>query len=181
MRLHSAAFTSCFAAALAALALGAAGCGPARSRQTAMGRSSRASSGDTASMSPSPTTTSTAGSSTALSLSALAGRWEMHSTPASGKDSTTTTYTLNARADTTGWTMTFPGGKPIAVHVRVMGDSLVSEAGPFASVRRKGVMVRTHTVMRLVGDRIVGTTTAHYRTTRPDSVLTLRTEGTRAK
>jgi hypothetical protein len=110
----------------------------------------------------------------------LAGRWSMRSVPETG-GTTTTTYVLAATTDTTRWTITFPNRKPVAARiVAVGGDSIVTEAGPFESARRKGVKVRTHTVLRRVGDRLVGTTVAHYVTKGADSVLTLRTEGTRA-
>jgi hypothetical protein len=61
----------------------------------------------------------------------------------------------------------------------VDGDSIVHEAGPFESVLRKGVQLRTHVVSRLQGDKLVGTTTANYQVTGPDSVTQLDFEGTR--
>ena len=64
--------------------------------------------------------------------------------------------------------------------ITVSGDSVITETGPHASVRRKGVQVSTHAVFRKEGDKLVGTTTAHYKTKGADSVLVLRTEGTRA-
>jgi hypothetical protein len=62
----------------------------------------------------------------------------------------------------------------------VGGDSIVMESGPYESVLRKGVQVTTRSVQRLVDGKVVGTTTAHYATSGADSVLQLRTEGTRA-
>jgi hypothetical protein len=41
-------------------------------------------------------------------------------------------------------------------------------------------MVRTHSTFRLEGDRLMGTTVAHYETSDADSVLRLHVEGTRA-
>jgi hypothetical protein len=64
--------------------------------------------------------------------------------------------------------------------VSVNGDSIVTEAGPFESVRRKGVQVTTRTALRKVGDRLVGATRARYASTGADTVLILRTEATRA-
>jgi hypothetical protein len=64
--------------------------------------------------------------------------------------------------------------------VTVAGDSLVMVAGPFESVRREGVMTTTNTVLRMEGDRLVGTTVATYETTDADDELRLATEGTRA-
>ena len=115
-----------------------------------------------------------------LSLSDLAGRWNVRAVPETG-DTTPTTFVLNATADTTGWTMTFPGRRPIQTRVvAVGGDSVLTETGPYESARRKGVRVTTRVAWRLEGDRLVGTSTARYVTTGPDSVLRLRSEGTRA-
>ena len=131
--------------------------------------------GDTAAPAAAPASPAT------LSLSALAGRWNVRTVPETGPDTTTTTSVLNATADTTGWTQTFPNRQPIPVRVvAVAGDSAVTEAGPFQSVRRRGVQVRTRTVWRLQGDRLVGTSVARYVTTGPDSVHPARSEGTRA-
>jgi hypothetical protein len=101
--------------------------------------------------------------------------------PAS-KDTALVTYEMVATGDTTGWTINFPKRKPIPVRVlAVGGDSIVTEAGPFESVLRKGIQVSTHTVNRLQDRKLVGSTTAHYKTSRPDSVTQLRFEGTRAQ
>ena len=115
-----------------------------------------------------------------LSLSQIAGRWNARSVPETG-DTTPTTFLLNATADTTGWTITFPRRQPIRTRVvAVEGDSIVTETGPYESARRKGVRVTTRVVWRLEGDRLVGSTIARYVTTGPDSVLRLRSEATRA-
>lgn len=115
----------------------------------------------------------------ALSFADVAGKWNMRSVPESG-DTTPTTYVLTAAADSSGWSITFPNGLNVPLHVMASGDSIVMDAGSYASVRRKGLQVTTHGVLRREGDRLVGNTVAHYQTTRPDSVLRLRTEGTRA-
>lgn len=118
---------------------------------------------------------------TAISLANLAGTWAMRTMP-EGKDTTLVTYSLVASADPAGWTLTFPNRKPIPVRVvEVAGDSIVFEAGPYESVLRKGVQVTTHSVSRLQDGRLVGSTIAHYKTTGADSVLNLRSEGTRAQ
>jgi hypothetical protein len=89
-------------------------------------------------------------------------------------------FVLTATADSTGWTQTFPGRAPVPVRVvAVAGDSIVTESGPYESVLRKGIQVRTHSVMRRQGDRLVGMTTARYQTTGPDTVRQVRTEGMR--
>ncbi len=70
---------------------------------------------------------------------------------------------------------------PVEAVVTTSDDSIIVEAGPFESVRRPGVMTRTTSAFRLEGDRLVGTTVAHYETSDADSVLRLRVEGTRAR
>jgi len=114
-----------------------------------------------------------------LSLADVAGRWNMRAVPESG-DTTPTTFVVTATADTTGWTTTFPDRAPLATRVTAAGDSVVTEVGPYESVRRRGVQVRTRSVLRMDGDRLTGTAVAHYVTTGADSVLRLRVEGTRA-
>lgn len=125
-------------------------------------------------MEPAPTAT--------ISLADVAGRWNMTSTPESGADTTANQYILSAMSDTAGWTIIFPNRpQPVALRVvSVDGDSIVTEAGPFESVRRKGVQVTTRSVFRKDGDRLVGSTRARYASTGADTVLTLRVEGTRA-
>ena len=115
-----------------------------------------------------------------INLADVAGTWNMDAVPATG-DTTPTKSVVVATASTSGWTITFPGGKPIPMRVTVDGDSIVTEAGPYASVRRKGVQVTTNGVMRLRGGNLVGTTTAHYKVKTPDSVLVLNTAATRAQ
>jgi hypothetical protein len=114
-----------------------------------------------------------------IALADLAGTWEMK-TMAEGSDSVLVTSELMATADTTGWMQHFAGRDPIPMRViTVDGDSVVTETGPFESVLRRGVQVTTHSVMRLQDGRLVGTTIARYATSGPDSVVRLRTEGTR--
>ena len=115
-----------------------------------------------------------------LNLADVAGKWDMRSVPTTG-DTTPTTYVLTATSNTSGWTIKFPGRAAIPATVTVSGDSIVMAAGPYASVRRKGVQVTTNSVSRLQGGNLVGTTTAHYKVKTADSVLTLNNTGTRAK
>jgi hypothetical protein len=112
-----------------------------------------------------------------IALSDVAGSWNMRSVPQSG-DTTATVFTIDATADS--WTLNLPDRDPVVAVVSTSGDSITADAGPYESVRRPGIMVTTHSVYRLVGDRLVGTTVAHYTTTGPDSVLVLNSEGTRA-
>jgi hypothetical protein len=117
---------------------------------------------------------------TTISLASLAGTWAMRTMPERG-DSTLVTYQMIASADPAGWSFNFPNRKPVPIRViAVAGDSIVTEAGPYESVLRKGVQVSTHSVMRLQNGSLVGSTVAHYQTSGSDSVLYLRSEGTRA-
>lgn len=129
----------------------------------------------------SSTATTTAPAPAPLNLADVAGKWDMRSVPTTGKDTSATTYVLTATSNTSGWTIKFPGRAAIPATVTVDGDSFVIEAGPYPSVRRKGVQVTTHSVNRLQNGSIVGTTTAHYKVKTADSVLTLSNTGTRAK
>jgi len=115
-----------------------------------------------------------------ISLSDLAGTWKVRSTDQAGGNPIETE--LRTTADKSGWTMTGPNKKPIPVRVvAVAGDSVVTEAGPYESFMLKGVQVRTHTVYRLQGDKLVGTTEAKYKIGGRDSVAQRRNEGTRAR
>ncbi len=126
--------------------------------------------------------TDTAPAAATIALADVAGTWNVTSKPESGTDTSTTRYTMTTTSDTSGWTIRFPG-RPQAVPVRVVavqGDSIVTEAGPFQSVRRQNVQVTTRNVLRREGDRLIGSTRARYQTTGSDTVLVLRTEATRA-
>ena len=115
-----------------------------------------------------------------ISLADVAGKWAVRTMAESG-DSTLLSYEMVAGADTSGWSFLFPNRKPVPMRVvAVAGDSIVTEAGPFESVLRKGVQVRVVNVTRLQDGKLVGATTARYATRGPDSVAHLRFEGTRA-
>jgi hypothetical protein len=115
-----------------------------------------------------------------ISLADVAGTWNVRS-KVEGNESTVVTYDMVATADRSGWSINFPNREPIPVRiVAVEGDSIVSEAGPFESVLRKGVQVSTQVVSRLQDGKLVGTTVARYQVTGPDTVARLRFEGTRA-
>jgi hypothetical protein len=128
----------------------------------------------------SSSTTSTTTTPAPVNLADVAGKWNARAVPTTG-DTTPTNYVLTATASTTGWTIAFPGRAPIAAKVTVAGDSILVDAGPYPSVRRKGVQVSTNSVMRLLGASFVGTTAAHYNVKTADSVLMLNTTATRAK
>jgi hypothetical protein len=130
----------------------------------------------TAAMAPAP---EAAPAPAPLSLAELAGKWNMRTMP-EDKDTTLVTYELVAGPDSSGWVLNFPKRKPVPVRVQASGDSLITEAGPFESVLRKGVQVTTNNVFWLKDGKLVGTTVAHYATGGPDTVRRLRIEGTRA-
>jgi hypothetical protein len=125
-------------------------------------------------------TTTTPVAPAPINLADVAGKWDMRSVPTTG-DTTATTFVLTATGTTSGWSITFPKRAPVPEKVTVDGDSIMTSAGPYASVRRKGVQVVTNGVFRLQNGSIVGTNTAHYKVKTADSVLTLNTTGTRAK
>ena len=135
---------------------------------------------DTSAMASSTASTTTTSTSGGVNLADVAGKWNMKAVPMSG-DTTATTYVLTATNTTDGWTITFPGRAPIPVKVSTDADSIMLQAGPFASVRRKGVQVTTFSVARLQSGVINGSTTTHYKTSRADSVLVLTTSGKRAQ
>ena len=114
-----------------------------------------------------------------ISLADVAGKWDMK-TMAENSDSVLVQLSMTATADTTGWILNLPKRKPVPAHVMASGDSIIVDAGPYESVLRKGVQVSTHGVYRLTGGKLVGTTVAHYKTAKADSVVRLRAEGTRA-
>jgi hypothetical protein len=138
---------------------------------------------DTTASSSASTTTTTAAPAPApapINLADFAGKWDVRSVPVSG-DTTPTNYVLTATSTTSGWTIKFPGRAAIPAKVTVAGDSVEIDAGPYQSVRRKGVTVTTNGGLRVQNGGLVGTTTAHYKVKTADSVLVLNSTGTRAK
>lgn len=111
-----------------------------------------------------------------LTMADLAGKWHVKVMP-EASDSVLVEYDMTA--DSTGWSMMFPGRKQaVMAHTMLSGDSVMADAGPYESVLRKGVMVTTHSVSRIQGGELVGMTTAHY-SKGADSVRMLRSRGTR--
>jgi len=115
----------------------------------------------------------------AFSLADAAGQWDVSAVPESGTDTSATKYVLTATADTAGWMITFPSGVKVPMQVTVSGDSLLIKTGTFASQRRKGAKVMTEGSLKMQGGKIMGTTIAHYQNAGADSVVRLRTEGTK--
>ncbi len=114
-----------------------------------------------------------------LALADVAGKWQFASIPMAGKDTSPTKYVLTATADSTGWTLTFPDKQVVPVQTSVSGDSVTLTSAEFKSQRRKNAKVSTVTTLRLVDGKLSGVTTAHYAKAGADSVLQLRSEGTR--
>jgi hypothetical protein len=138
---------------------------------------------DTTSAMASSTTTSATTATVApapINLADVAGKWDMRSVPTTG-DTSATTFVLTATGNTSGWSLKFAGKAAVPARVTVDGDSIIMAAGPYSSVRRKGVQVTTNSVTRLQNGSLVGSTTAHYNVKTADSVLVLNTTGSRAK
>lgn len=123
----------------------------------------------------------TAAAKSPLLAADLAGRWRVKAMNYRGDS--LTTYELTATADTAGWAITFPNRPPLPLQiVAVRGDSIVTETGPYPSVLRQTIGVRSlRTIHRLEGNDIVGSFTARYETTAPDSVLHGTIVGRRAR
>jgi hypothetical protein len=116
----------------------------------------------------------------AISLADVAGRWSVRTMP-ENSDSTLVTFDLNTTATTEGWTMVFEGQPPVDVHVlAVEADSIVTHAGPYPSALRPGVEVNVNSVWRMQNGMLMGRSIATY-SAGPDSVLVIRSEGTRAQ
>jgi len=116
----------------------------------------------------------------AIKLSDVAGKWNVTGKNEAG-DSTLVTYVFTAPTDTTGWPIKFPNrAKPGPVRVvSFAGDRIVIGAGPYPSVLRKGVQVRTVSTLRLQDGKLVGMSTARYNVKTADSVRKVRTEAIR--
>jgi hypothetical protein len=114
-----------------------------------------------------------------MSLDQVAGKWNVRITSAETGDSTLISYVLDAKADTAGWTFTFPTGGPIPMQVRAMGgDSLVTAAGPFDSRLQKNVKVSSVVTWRLRDGTLVGNVVSSYDT-KPPTTRNLIATGTR--
>lgn len=99
-----------------------------------------------------------------IKLTNAAGVWD--SKTLGPKDSVVATTVLTNTADGKGWTMAFATGDPIALRVvSSAGDSVITEAGPFASRVRQGQTVTLlHTVSHYKGNEMWGTSRAQYST-----------------
>jgi hypothetical protein len=133
---------------------------------------------DTGTTAMAPAPAAVAPAAAPIDLKTVAGKYKVTSRAQSGSDTSVVTYELNATGDTTGWTVTYPNRKaePMRV-IMVSGDSIVTEAGPFQSVRMKGVPVTTRTTYRWENGNLVGTTVAHYTINGADTVRTFVIQG----
>lgn len=122
--------------------------------------------------------TDTLAAAPTISLADIAGTWNVRYVPESGDTTRVTNSQIRVTAD--GWTLLLADRDPVQGVVTTSGDSILVIEGPYESVRRDGTMVTTHSVHRLEGERLVGTVVARYPTGDADSVLVLRSEGTRA-
>lgn len=114
-----------------------------------------------------------------ISLADFAGKWNTRATDERG--TVVGEAVLLARTDTSGWTLTFPGQKPLPMRVvAVAGDSIVTEMGPYDSDLRKGAKIMNHAVNRLRDGKLVATVEGRYTFAGRDSVVHLQVEGTRA-
>jgi hypothetical protein len=112
------------------------------------------------------------------SLASMAGIYDVTVMP-ENNDSVLTTYLLNT-TDTTGWLFAFPEKSPVQMRViDRKGDTLVAEAGPFASSVRNGIQTTTVSRMWLEAGELRGTVDATYAGGAPDSARRYRIEGKR--
>ena len=115
----------------------------------------------------------------ASSLASVAGVWNVNVMPAD-RDTVLTSYVLNA-TDTANWTFTFTG-RTDAIPMRVTGtngDTLLTEAGPFDSGVRSGQKVSVKSKNWIQAGKLMSLVDANYAGTPPDSIVKLRSEGTR--
>jgi hypothetical protein len=126
------------------------------------------------------TTQAASAMATSISLADVAGRWNVEAR-GEASDSVLVRYVMNATADTTGWTLTFPDRPPVPVRILgVEGDSIRIASGPYQSVLRPGVNVSTIGVLRMHGGMLMGSSVATYSGGGADSILRVRVQGSRA-
>jgi hypothetical protein len=98
-----------------------------------------------------------------------------------GRDTVVSTYVLNT-TDSANWTLTFPNRQPIPMRITGRsGDTLMTSAGPFeSSVRKDKAQTTVNTSTWLDNGTLKSKIMAHYAgVAGPDSVVPLRSEGTR--
>jgi hypothetical protein len=63
-----------------------------------------------------------------VALADLAGKWKITTTPVDGKDSSKTTATLIATANTSGWALELPSGQKVPLQVSVSADTVKTKS-----------------------------------------------------
>lgn len=115
-----------------------------------------------------------------ISLASVAGKWNVN-VMGESSDEVLATNVSTFTEDPAGSSFRFPGGPEIPIrNVKVSGDSITYEAGPFASAVRRGLQVSNRSAVTLRDGNLVGHVTARYQTTGPDTVRQFRIVGTRA-
>lgn len=113
-----------------------------------------------------------------IALADVAGTWNVRGNNEAGDS--LLSYTVTATADTSGWTITFPGRAAMPMHViSVAGDSIVTHVAPYESALRRGVQVETYSTIRLQNGQLASRSVARYAVTTADSVLVINGVGTR--
>ena len=116
-----------------------------------------------------------------ITLASVAGKWNVN-VMGESSDSVVATNVATFTEDPAGWSFQFPSGPVIPIrNVTVAGDSIIYDAGPFASAVRKGMQVSNRVAVTLRDGNLVGNVTARYQTTGADSVRQFRIVGTRAQ
>jgi hypothetical protein len=114
-----------------------------------------------------------------MSLASVAGMWNVNVMPMA-KDTVVTSYVLNT-TDSAAWKFVF-AGRTDTVTMKVTGmsgDTILTEAGPFASGVQKGKQVSVKSKSWMQDGKLKGLVDAHYDGTPADSIVKLRSEGTR--
>lgn len=115
-----------------------------------------------------------------ITLASVAGKWNVNVLGESSDDVLATNVATFSE-DPTASSFRFPGGPEIPIrNVKVSGDSITYDAGPFPSAVRRGLQVSNRVALTLRDGNLVGTATARYETTGPDTVRLFRLVGTRA-
>jgi len=113
-----------------------------------------------------------------MSMASMSGKWHVNVKLAS-KDTVVTSYVLDA-TDSTKWSLRFDKGGTGDVAMTVTGrsgDTVMTTTDWFDSNVRKGMKVKTDSKTWMQDGKLMGSVIAHYKTTKPDSVLNLVTEG----
>jgi hypothetical protein len=125
------------------------------------------------------TTAASTPAAPASSLASMSGMWNVNVMPVD-RDTVLTSYVLNA-TDSANWTFTFTG-RTDAIPMRVTGtsgDTLLTEAGPFDSGVRSGQKVSVKSKNWIQDGKLMSAVDANYAGTPADSIVKLRSEGTR--